>query len=101
MKECADKKTTKIVIFCSTAFKDEAWIEIIKFFEAKGFDLQVFTSIFEDGVDQLQKIVDELGTEAKEEEAKVGGEEEKDNVSCVHNTLCVANTLNEIFFFFE
>src|SRR4051812_13380616 len=42
MKECAIKKTI-IIVFCSTVYKDENWIEIRKYFEKKGNDLRVYT----------------------------------------------------------
>ncbi len=67
MKKCCDKKT-KIVIFCSTAFKDENWIEIRKFFERKGNDVTVHTGIYEDGQDQLANLINELSNETREEE---------------------------------
>jgi hypothetical protein len=69
MKKCCDKNC-KIIIFCSTLFKDENWIEIVKYFEKKGNDMQLFTSIYEDGIDQLTKIVDELGQQDEEKEDK-------------------------------
>ena len=34
MKECTDKRTI-IIVFCSTCYKDENWIEIRKYFEKK------------------------------------------------------------------
>ena len=48
VKNCAGRNTI-IVVFCSTAYKDKNWIEIRKYFENKGMDIRVFTSIFEDG----------------------------------------------------
>src|ERR1700710_365580 len=47
MKECASKKTI-LIIFCSTCYKDKNWIEIRKYFEKKGMDIRVYTSIYED-----------------------------------------------------
>lgn len=67
LKECAGKKTN-IIVFCSTCYKDKNWIQIRKYFEKKGMDLQVFTSIYEDGIDQLSTLVEDLKQEAKEEE---------------------------------
>ena len=69
MKECCEKKTV-IVVFCSTIYKDENWIEIRKYFERKGNDIRCCTSLYEDGEDQLQKLIDELSTEAEEKEEK-------------------------------
>lgn len=67
MKECAIKKTV-IIVFCSTCYKDKNWIQIRKHFDKKGMDIRVFTSIFEDGEDQLNKLIQELSEEAKEKE---------------------------------
>src|SRR5690606_33241545 len=69
LKECASKKTI-IVVFCSTCYKDKNWIQIRKYFENKGMDIRVFTSIYEDGEDQLSNLVEDLKKEAKEEEEK-------------------------------
>ena len=66
MKRCCDKRT-HIIIFSSTLFKDENWLEIVAYFKSKGNPMELFTSIYEDGEDQLAKIVNELGQEAKEE----------------------------------
>lgn len=67
MKECVIKKTI-IYIFCSTAYKDKNWIQIRKYFKDKGMELHVFTSIFEDGQDQLANLIEDLKQEAKDEE---------------------------------
>jgi len=67
MKECCVKKTI-IYIFCSTAYKDKNWIQIRKYFKNKGMDLHVFTSIFEDGQDQLANLIEDLKQEARDEE---------------------------------
>ena len=67
MKECCDKKTI-IIVFCSTIYKDENWIEIRKYFEKKGNDIRCYTSLYEDGEDQLQKLIDELSNEAEEKD---------------------------------
>src|SRR5690606_18432751 len=67
LKECATKKTI-IIIFCSTVYKDPNWIQIRKYFERKGTDIRIFTSISEDGEDQLERLIHELSEEAKENE---------------------------------
>ena len=67
MKGCTDKNTI-IYVFCSTIYKDKNWIEIRKHFKSKGIEMNCFTSIYEDGEDQLQKLIDQLSAEAKEQE---------------------------------
>ena len=67
MKHCSDKKTI-IIIFCSTIYKDENWIEIQKYFEDRGYDIRVYTSIFEDGEDELDNLIAELSKEQEKEE---------------------------------
>ncbi len=67
IKECADKRTV-LVIFCSTIYKDQNWIEIRKRYEKKGMDVRVHTSLYEDGVDQLADLIEDLRQEAKQEE---------------------------------
>ncbi len=68
MKKCCDKRT-KIVIYCSTIYKDENWIQIVKYFEDRGNDVQCFTSINEDGEDQLANLIDDLGESPEKEKA--------------------------------
>ena len=70
MRECCDKKTI-IYLFGSTAFKDENHIELRKYFEKKGNDIRVFTSLYKDDEDQIQKLIDELSQEAQEEDKEV------------------------------
>lgn len=67
IKECVVRKTI-IYIFCSTAYKDKNWIQIRKYLKKKGIELHVFTSIFEDGEDQLANLIEDLKQEAKDEE---------------------------------
>ena len=67
MKHCSDKKTI-IIIFCSTIYKDENWIAIQKYFEDRGYDIRVYTSIFEDGEDELDNLIAELSKEQEKEE---------------------------------
>jgi hypothetical protein len=84
LKNCAGKDTV-IIVFCSTIYKDSNWIEIRKYFEKKGSDIRVFTSIYEDGEDQLEKLINELSEEAKEKEgagpggASASPEQDDDN----------------------
>ncbi len=72
MRECCGRKTV-IIVFCSTVYKDKNWIQIRKYFEGKGMDIRVYTSIFEDGEDQLSNLIEELKQEAKDEEEHQGG----------------------------
>ena len=74
LKECTDRNTV-IIVFCSTAFKDANWIQIRKHFEKKGNDIRVFTSIYEDGEDQLNHLIDELNEDAKQKEIEEDEEE--------------------------
>jgi len=84
MKECAIKRTI-IYVFCSTVYKDLNWIEIRKYFEKKGMEIHIFTSIYEDGQDQLLNLLNDLRQEAKEkeedeEDKKYGGELEEPEI---------------------
>jgi len=77
MKECVVKKTI-IIVFCSTAYKDKNWIQIRKYFGKKGMDIRVYTSIYEDGEDQLSNLIEDLKKEARDEEEK--NEENKEEI---------------------
>src|SRR4051812_13413364 len=56
IKDCIIK-STGIYLFCSTLFKDEAWQAIRKKIEKLGNELHLFTSIYEDGQDQLDLLI--------------------------------------------
>ena len=75
LKECSTKNTV-IVVFCSTIHKDANWIQIRKYFEKKGIDLRIFTSIYDGGEDQLLTLINDLQDEAKEKEEKQDEETE-------------------------
>jgi hypothetical protein len=74
LKRCAGRKT-KVIAFVSTLYKDKNWIAIRKMLENKGIEFEGYTSIFEDGEDQLKTIVETLQQE--EEEDEEDQEEEK------------------------
>ena len=67
MKGCSNKKTI-VYVFCSTIYKDKNWIEIRKYFENKDVEINCFTSLYEDGEDQLQKLINTLSQEAQDNE---------------------------------
>jgi hypothetical protein len=74
LKECVGRDT-KIVIFAATVDKDSVYKHIVKHFEKKGNDVITYTSIKEDGIDNLNSILQTLrvddGSESDEEEEKV------------------------------
>lgn len=81
MKECVVKKTI-IYVFCSTCYKDKNWIQIRRYFEKKGMDIRVFTSLYEDGEDQLSHLIEDLKQEAKEKEESPENEEKDEIDRC-------------------
>jgi len=77
LQECTGKDT-KIIIFCSTAYKDKNWIQIRKIFKQKKMDVTVYTSIYEGGRDNLAHLVESLRREAKDaEEAEDESDDER------------------------
>ena len=67
IKECTTRET-RCFLFCSTIYKDDSWIQIRKYLDLKKIEYECFTSIVEEGVDQLKKIMDQLDYESKEAE---------------------------------
>ena len=59
MKKFCNKNTI-IYVFCSTVYKDVNWIEIRKYFEKKGMEIHVFTSIYEGGENQFTNLIELL-----------------------------------------
>jgi hypothetical protein len=86
MKSCVNKNTV-IYVFCSTIYKDSNWIEIRKYFEKKDMEINCFTSIFEDGQDQLKNLIDTLSSEAQNEEGKDEDEEPEDRCEAILEKL--------------
>ncbi len=76
LKHCCGKDTI-IIVFCSTVYKDSNWIQIRKYFEKKKMDIRIYTSIYEDGEDQLEKLIFELSEDAKEQEQNKDAKIEK------------------------
>lgn len=66
--KCLDKlcgKNTQIIVFCSTFYNDASWIAIKKHFEQKKINLIAYTSIYENGLNQINELVKTLTDEAK------------------------------------
>jgi hypothetical protein len=75
LKECCGKKT-KLFIISSTAFIDPNWIHIIKFFEKRGNNVTVSSSI-ENGEADFNLLIEELTKKGEDEIKKL---KENDNV---------------------
>ncbi len=66
---CTSPKT-HIIIFCSTLYNDENWVEIRRWLEKRGNPTDAYTSTNEDGEDQIQNLYQTFTDEAKEREQK-------------------------------
>ena len=73
LRECMTKDTT-LICFVSTIHKDRTWQLITKYFENKGNNVLKYTSLMEDGINQLEALVKHLENENPEDE------EEKEKV---------------------
>lgn len=72
LKTCTGPNT-KIVIFCSTLYKDKNWIQIVKWIKKKNIPFSGYTGIFEEDEDKIDQLLKDLSDDAKE-----GGLEEDD-----------------------
>jgi hypothetical protein len=77
LEHCAGKKT-KIYAFVSTIDNDPNWVAIKKTMMKKGIDFEGYNSIFVDGTNKLQEILNELAEEAREREEEEEAEEPHD-----------------------
>jgi hypothetical protein len=66
LKKCVGRDTI-IVAFVGTLHKDASWIAIKDYFEKKGNEFIGYTSLMEDGVNQLAALVKDLDDKAKQE----------------------------------
>lgn len=70
LEECVGKRT-RVVIFCSTVFKDKNWLQIMKRLKERDISVTPFTSIYtrgQDGrkVNRVKIIMDALTKESEE-----------------------------------
>jgi hypothetical protein len=66
IKDCCTSQTT-VIAFCSTLYKDDTWKSIVKMCKAKRIPFIGHSSLYEDGVDQLELLVNLLQNQAREE----------------------------------
>jgi hypothetical protein len=69
LKSCCNKKTI-VVIFCSTVHKDSNYIEIVKYLEKNDIQVKTYTSLFEDGINQLELLTSVLQEPEQKPEKK-------------------------------
>ena len=62
---------TKFIVFCSTVHKDASWKFMIKYFKAKGRDVEVHTALKENGVDLLEQQIKILENEPDPEDIEM------------------------------
>ena len=72
LKECVNKNT-KVFIFCSTVYKDSTYGEILKLLDKKGVAHVEFTSIMDNGINNVEQIIDTL----KVDDSQQGNGKEK------------------------
>lgn len=66
IKECAGKDTV-VIAFVSTIYKDPVWKSIRNYLEKKGIAFEGYTSLFEEGQDILNEVVNSLQQEDESE----------------------------------
>lgn len=83
IKKTIDKKT-KVVIFCSTLYKDATYKCIRDYLDKHNITWEGFTSLTDEGTDKLEELVQKLQNEApkeeKEKELKGKGKEKKESI---------------------
>ena len=67
LKKVINKKTT-VIIFASTVHKDDNWIAIVKWLKKHKINVETHTSIFDDGINQVENLMSSLGIPSKEED---------------------------------
>lgn len=79
IKHCISKKT-HVIVFCSSLYNDDNWIQIRKYLAKQGNPADYYTTIYEDGVNQIQEWVDKLAEEAKARD-EAEDEDKEDSVA--------------------
>lgn len=67
IKRCIDKDT-KVIIFCSTLYKDASYKKITELLDKNEISWVGHTSLMEDGVNKLEELVEQLQDEGKIEQ---------------------------------
>lgn len=69
LKNCANK-LTKVIIFCSTVFKDPSYKLITEMFDKREIKYECFTEIVDGKINNIKKVIDEMniGNDDKKEE---------------------------------
>lgn len=68
LKKCSNRNT-KVIIFASTVKKDANWIATVEWLKKHKIEVVTKRSIFEDGINHIELLTDELG-DVPEEESK-------------------------------
>lgn len=68
LKECTGKKTNLIIV-SSTVYNDPNWIKIVKYFENKGMNIEVSTSLDEVGITNRVHELEEQGRKEIEDQS--------------------------------
>jgi hypothetical protein len=76
-------RSTSVLIFCPTFYKDDVWISIAKLLDKKKIVYQVFSSVREDGINVLDELITEFEKpeEEKEEVKKYETQEFYSNIN--------------------
>ena len=77
IKNCITKDTV-VLVFCSSVYNDDNWKEIRQYLKKKGNETQYFTSIYENGVNEIDELLKEL---QEQERIKEEQEKEEDNTT--------------------
>jgi len=69
LKNCCGRDT-KLIIFCATVNKDDSYKHIIEYFQGKGNEVSIFTSIKDGKEDNLINVIEQLRQPAEESESE-------------------------------
>lgn len=69
IKRCIDKRT-KVFVFGGTVYKDAAWDEILKYMDKKKIAHEEFTSLYENGPNELDIIIKDMQIAPKVKDEK-------------------------------
>ena len=69
LKSCSSKYSN-VIIFCSTIYKDKNWGKIVKYLQDHNIPVFTYTSMFENGVNQVEELTQQLEMENKPKDKK-------------------------------
>jgi len=87
IKNCITKDTC-VLVFCSSVYNDKNWKKIREYLDSKGYNAEYFTSIYEDGKNQVLELLEELQQQERDKETQEPDAKSTTDLICEYFQKC-------------